>query len=130
MPGNTNANYERLNLVFYLTIQVGDQYYNRELADDIPIFYNRGGETGYKDVEWSTTNKKYAIIADRYLTPKTVADYKYSMAFEIETLPLDAALDGEQMSICFEGHQYDINNTEVTLVYTRIWWVDRGISHR
>ena len=57
VPGNTNANYERLNLVFYLTIQVGDQYYNRELADDIPIFYNRGGETGYKDVEWSTTNK-------------------------------------------------------------------------
>ena len=56
-----------------------------------------------------------------------MADYKYSMAFEIETLPLDAALDGEQMSICFEGHQYDINNTEVTLVYTRIWWVDRWV---
>ena len=111
-----------LKVVFYLTIQIGSQYFNREFSGDSPIYY----DSDFKPTEWSGTNENYAYWDSKKVLPGTEENAKYSLPFEIETLPIPAILDGEQLSICIEAKTFG-RSGQVTSIPVEVYLVDMGI---
>lgn len=123
--GPNNGDYPEVKVVFYITIKVGsNNYFNREVSGDRPIYYDNAYDS---EGVWETANNKYAVYASNNVYPASSPDVKYSMPFEIETLPLDAAWDGDQLSICFEAKAYDQDSNEISMAFVNTWWIDRHV---
>lgn len=107
-PIVTGGHTGQVRAVFWLKIKVGLQYFARDLVVPGQYFYYQ-----YKPTEWTTTETKYYIIGDALATLPESSDNKFYIPIYFSTLPLDEALDNEQLSICFGHELYDTDNVKI-----------------
>lgn len=93
---------------FYLKIKVGNNYWARELLDpNERVFWY------YKVPEWTTTDSKYYIIYDDWVTLPDEDGLKFFIPIFFSTYYLSTAWDNDNLSICFGFEVHDENGTQI-----------------
>lgn len=124
---DTDFEFLGIRALFYLSIQIGAQYYTRAFVGNRPEFY----DFEFTEEKWDTSGEY--LIYDARKGHQVTTNKKYSLPFEIETAYIPEALDGEQLNMCLRMEAINETGnvavgTPVTLTQIDGYWHDQHIQ--